>query len=150
MHFFLNSLYLENNQHTSILEAMKLKPMIDKELDDLMDYCPSVFRNSIRIRIVKFFTRLIDLVFLLTGFGLLISSFFERLFLERVMRVSLNEVDLFIANYTQFINSLGFGLMLLGTLFLFMTYLGSLILKRNNFIFKTQLWYLQKLEDEKE
>lgn len=128
---------------------MKLRPMIDKELDNLMDNCPSVFRNSIGVRIVKFFTRLIGVVFLLTGFGLLINSYFEKLFLERVMRVSLNKVGEFITDYAQFIHSLGFGLMLLGTLFLFITYLGSLILKRNNFIFKTQLWYFQKLEDEK-
>ena len=52
--------------------------------------------------------------------------------------------------YSQIVRLLGVSFMVIGGLFLFMTYLGKLILKRNNYIYKLQIWLYEQEKQQKQ
>ena len=124
--------------------------MIDQELKKIIDNSPSTVRNSIGIRIIKFVTRLLGLVLVIVGAGLVFNSYFEKTFIETVMKINLNKYNMHIDYYSQIVRLLGVSFMVIGGLFLFMTYLGKLILKRNNYIYKLQIWLYEQEKQQKE
>lgn len=110
---------------------------VDLEMDLIMSSPPSVVRNSTVTFVIRILTFIIGFVALVGGLGLLISSNMQTQMVDLIFIDDVFEYnDPHAAQIERISALLGGGLIILGLLFLLISRLTKMILKRNGFILK--------------
>lgn len=124
---------------------------MDAKLEYLLTHSPSIIRNSIVIRLVRTLAWILGVTLFVGGWGLIISGMISGTLMEALMPGQMTEgVQVTQEEWDGMSIVLGLAGVFLGSMFLFMTKLSGMVLKRNAFIFELYGWWADYEKVEKE
>lgn len=124
---------------------------MDAKLTYLLTHSPSVIRNSIVIRLVQTLAWILGVTLFVGGWGLIISGMISGTLMEALMPGHMMEgVQFTQEEWDGMSIVLGLAGVFLGSMFLFMTQLSGMVLKRNAFIFDLYGWWADYEKERKE